>query len=447
MVKRLLYLSSFYFTKQFYASLVIIVTLFVLAYFFPVLFQVSIICLVGIGTITLVDLILIFSIMKSITATRYCSERFSNGDENKVSIEVINHTNIPINATIIDEVPYQFQARNWEKKLSIAPKKTSPIEYTLQPTERGFYTFGLVNVLFTTPLNMIIRQVKTGEEKKVAVYPSYFQMKRFHLLAVTNQLQESGSSKIRKIGHSLEFEQIKEYVLGDDYRNINWSATARKNSIMVNTFMDERSQQVICLVDKGRSMKMPFEGLTLLDYAINTTLSLSNVVLLKQDKAGLITFGKKMGNFISPEKKPTQINKILETLYRLETNFEDSDFESLYSTVRYHIKQRSLLLLFTNFESMYGLERQLPYIQKLASHHSLVVVFFKNTELNDLLHKKANTIEGIYTKTIAEQFAFEKRQMVKELNRYGIMTLLTAPKDLTANTLNKYLEIKSRNLI
>lgn len=447
MIKRLLYLFSFYFTKQFYIAVLLIITLLILAYFFPILIQVSIISLVGLSTITLVDFILIFSLKKSISANRVCSERFSNGDENKVRIDIINHTNYPVKATVIDEIPYQFQARNWEKKLSIAAKKTSQIDYTLQPTERGVYTFGLINILYSSPLSMIIRQIKTGEEKKVAVYPSYLQMKRFHLLAVTNQLQESGSSKIRKIGHSLEFEQIKEYVLGDDYRNINWSATARKSSIMVNTFMDERSQQVICLIDKGRAMKMPFEGLTLLDYAINTTLSLSNIVLLKQDKAGLITFGKKMGQFISPEKKPTQINKILETLYRQETNFEDSDFGSLYSTVRYHIKQRSLLLLFTNFESMYGMERQLPYLQKLASHHSLVVVFFKNTELNDLLQKKANTIEGIYTKTIAEQFAFEKRQMVKELNRHGIMTLLTAPKDLTANTLNKYLEIKSRNLI
>ncbi|MFP5041683.1 DUF58 domain-containing protein [Parasediminibacterium sp. JCM 36343] len=447
MLKKLLYFFSFYFTRWFYIAVGLIVVVFVLAYFFPLLQQIATVALCGLSIVVLADAVLVFFPRKTVTATRTCADRFSNGDENKINLLVTNYLQYSINITIIDEIPFQFQQRSWQKQVSLPANGTTQVTYTLQPTERGAYHFGIINLFYTGPLNTIIRHVKTGEEKTIAVYPSYMQMKRFHLLAVTNQLHDTGSSRIRKIGHSLEFEQIKEYVLGDDYRNINWSATARKSSIMVNTFMDERSQQVICLIDKGRSMKMPFEGLTLLDYAINATLVLSNIVLLKQDKAGLITFGKKISQLVQPDRKPTQITTILETLYLQETTFEDSDFEALYSTVRYRVKQRSLLLLFTNFESMYGLERQLPYLQKLNTYHTLVVVFFKNTELDNLLHSKATNVEGIYTKTIAGQFAFEKCQIVKELNRHGIMALLTTPKDLTVNTLNKYLEIKARNLI
>jgi uncharacterized protein (DUF58 family) len=341
----------------------------------------------------------------------------------------------------------QFQQENSTHKLSVPGSGEKQLVYWLKPTERGAYSFGIINLFFTGPLNMIIRHIKTGEEKEVATYPSFIQMRRYHLMAVTNQFMDVGSRRLRKVGNSLEFEHIKEYVLGDDYRTINWQATARKNALMVNNFMDERSQQVICLIDKGRTMKMPFDGMTLLDYAINASLVLSNIVLMKQDKAGILAFGKKADNLIAPDRKASQIGLILEGLYKQTTDFLDSDFDTLYAHVRYKIKQRSLLILFTNFESMYGMERQLPYLKQLASHHALLVVFFENAELADFLRNKASSMEDIYTQTIAQKFAFEKKQIVKELQKHGIMSLLTEPKKLSANVINKYLEIKARQIM
>ena len=194
-------------------------------------------------------------------------------------------------------------------------------------------------------------------------------------------------------------------------------------------------------------MKMPFEGMTLLDYAINATLVLSNIVLLKQDKSGLLTFGKKIDQFVPPDKKPAQVNIILETLYRQQTDFMDSDFESLYVYIRHHLNQRSLLILFTNFESLHSMERQLIYLKKLSTHHPLIVIFFENTELTALQQQKAHNLEQVYHKTIANKFAFEKKQIVKELQKHGIMSLLTAPQKLTANTINKYLELKERQVV
>ena len=124
------------------------------------------------------------------------------------------------------------------------------------------------------PLQLVKRRYIFPARQVVKVYPSYVQMRRYQLLAVSNRLQEAGVKRIRKIGHSMEFEQIKEYVRGDDYRTINWKATARKDGLMVNNYTDERSQQIYCLINKGRVMKMPFEGMTLLDHAINASLVL-----------------------------------------------------------------------------------------------------------------------------------------------------------------------------
>jgi len=194
-------------------------------------------------------------------------------------------------------------------------------------------------------------------------------------------------------------------------------------------------------------MKMPFNGMSLLDYAINASLVLSNVILKKQDKAGMFSFSKKVENRVVAEKRTSQMQKILEALYNITTNFYESDYSRLYADIKKNINQRSLIILYTNFETMEGLYRQLPYLKGIAKSHLLVVVFFQNTELFSITNNKANTIQEIYDKVIAEKFIFEKKLIVTELKKYGIHSLLTQPENLTLDSINKYLEIKARGIL
>jgi uncharacterized protein (DUF58 family) len=281
----------------------------------------------------------------------------------------------------------------------------------------------------------------------VPVYPSIIQMQQYDFLALSNRLTEFGLKKIRRIGHTQEFEQIKEYIKGDDVRTINWKATAKKNQLMVNQYQDERSQPIYSIIDTGRVMKMPFNGLSLLDYAINSTLAFSNVALKRNDKTGLVTFSKNIETFVPAVQKISHLNIILEKLYNISTEFSDSDFGLLYAHIKRKVNQRSLLLLYSNFEHISALKRQLPYILAIAKKHVLVVIFFENTELETLISSDAENLQAIYHKTIAEKFALEKRLMQRELQRHGIQTILTKPEELTINTINKYLEIKARGLI
>ena len=147
------------------------------------------------------------------------------------------------------------------------------------------------------------------------------------------------------------------------------------------------------------------------------------------------------------ERRQSQMNLILENLYNIKTDFFESDYSRLYVEVKKNINHRSLILLYTNFETLDGLHRQLPYLKGIAKNHLLVVVFFNNTELNDLINKKATTIQDVYDQTIAEKFAFEKRLIVNELRKYGIYSVLTQPENLTLDTINKYLEIKARGIL
>ena len=164
------------------------------------------------------------------------------------------------------------------------------ISYFLRPVKRGEYSFGAVNVFASSPIGLVSRRYQFSQNKMVPVYPSYIQMRKYELLAISNRLTDTGIKKIRRVGQHTEFERIREYVPGDDYRTINWKASARKSHLMVNNYQDERSQQVYALIDKGRAMQMPFNGMSLLDYAINASLVISNIAIKKSDKAVLITF-------------------------------------------------------------------------------------------------------------------------------------------------------------
>ncbi|MGV3540548.1 MAG: DUF58 domain-containing protein [Rufibacter sp.] len=441
------FIRRLYFTRFFYYALSVAVGLFVLAFFFPallfvvkVLFGVLVLCI-------LVDMVMVFKLKEGVAATRSMQEKLSNGSENPIFIYLENRYPYQIQAEVLEELPYQLQKRDASFSVKVPPGETQIIEYQLRPVQRGVYDFGATNVFVQGPLGLVKKRYKFGAGQKVPVYPSFIQMRQYELLAASQHLTAMGIKKMRQVGHSAEFEQIRPYVAGDDQRTINWKATARKAELMVNHFQDEKSQQVYCLIDKGRVMEMPFSGLSLLDYAINASLVLSNVALRKEDKAGLITFSNTIGSILPAERRTSQLQKILELLYNQQTKFQESDFERLYVTVRSKIKQRSLLLLFTNFETLNGAKRQLPYLRKLAKHHLLLVVFFENTETRHLLDKPADTLEEIYLKAIAEKFAYEKRQIVKEFTLHGIHSILTPPEKLTVNAINKYLEFKARGLI
>lgn len=437
-------IRSFYLNKVVYYIAGVASVTFVLSYFFPAFSRIAALVLLLLGVAVLIDGLLVYSSRNGVNAERITTDRFSIGDDNKVVLKLFNRYPFPLRVSVIDEIPVQFQERNWLRKARIDSRSVADIEYSLRPISRGEYIFDSINVFADGPLRLVKRRYVFFVEHVVKVYPSYVQMRRYQLLALSNKLQEVGVKRIRKLGHSMEFEQIKEYVRGDDYRTINWKATARKDGLMVNNYTDERSQQIYCIINKGRVMKMPFGGMSLLDHAINSSLVLSNVALMKQDKAGLITFAENLDAFVPADKKPTQMNIVLETLYKQQTRFLESDFEKLFSVIRNRISNRSLLVLFTNFESMESLQREMPALKKIARYHLLLVVFFENTELKSLIEKKATRMEDIYIKTIAEKFTFEKRLMVRELHMNGILSILTTPENLTVNTVNKYLELKTR---
>ncbi|HNL84781.1 MAG TPA: DUF58 domain-containing protein [Chitinophagales bacterium] len=441
------FIKQTFLTNRFFLIWFIAVVFFIISFSIEPLFAIGKLILLILFITTLIDFLLVKLFDKKISCTRKIPDVLPLGDETDIYLNIKNEQNILVRLEVIDELPAEFQKRDFSYKFSLSGDEEKELKYSIRPLTRGVYHFGNCNVFVSSLIGLVQHKIIFPLETEVGVYPSSIQVKKHELLLFNKLHLNFGLKKMRKIGHSYEFEQIKNYVAGDDIRTINWKATGRRHQLMINQYGDEKSQQIYSILDKSRAMNMPFDGLSLLDYAVNTTLVISNTAIRKDDKAGVLTFNEKIGSFVKANKKPGQLKLISETLFREEESNYEANFELLYNAVSRLIKQRSLIILYTNFESYYTLERYLPILRKINHAHLLLVVVFRNIEIDRFSYEHAaNTLE-IYHKTIGKKFMSEKEKMVKELANYGIQSILTSPHELSTQTINKYLEFKARGWI
>lgn len=432
-------------TKQFYRALIVIVLMFIAGHFFSFLFVAGKITLMLFVAFVIID---VFILLKgNASASRTVAEKLSNGDFNDVNYIISSSFPFKIKVELIDELPAQFQIRDFSNEKWLTPSEEWSFTYKLRPVKRGVYEFGKLRLFISTQFGLLNLRINCSSPINTAVYPSFLQLKKTEMMAFSQTQSQQTTQKLQRPGNSKEFEQIKEYVAGDDYRKINWKATARFSKLMVNEYQEERSRHVYQLIDMGRTMKMPFEGMTLLDYAINTSLSLANVILKKHDKTGLVTYSSHVHSVVKSDKRKLQLNRILETLYAQKTLFNESNLEQVYATLQKNTQGRSLLIFYTNFESEPSLNRQLPLLSKLANNHLVLLVTFINTELEKLANKNATNTEEVYKRALAENHLIQKQMLMEQLNKLGIIHMNVRPDELTISVINKYLEIKDRGLL
>ena len=387
-----------YLTRRFYIALILVILLLGSGYLFAPFFVIGQWALFALFVLVSADGYILYR-TQGIQAFRRCSDRFSNGDDNEVSIRVESTYSRPLSLEIIDEIPFIFQNRDVCFRTTLQPNEGKTISYHLRPTRRGVYSFGQIRVFVTDKIGLLSRRYTCGQAQDIKVYPSYLMLHRYELLAMSDNLTELGIKRIRRVGHQTEFEQIKEYVKGDDYRTINWKASARRHELMVNVYQDERSQQIYSVIDKGRVMQQAFRGMTLLDYAINASLVLSYVAMRKEDKAGLVTFDEHFDTFVPASKQPGHMQTLLEKLYSQQTTFGETDFSALCVHLNKHVNKRSFLVLYTNFASISSMNRQLAYLQQLNRQHRLLVVFFEDADLKAYIETE---LEKLHSAKIAD---------------------------------------------
>ena len=423
------------------------VLLFLLSFSFPALLVVAKLSLVLIIFITGLDYWLLSQHANHIDLSREVNPRLSLSDSSAINYKVENNYNRSIHMEIIDELPPQLQKRDFSAAMTLPPNEINSFHYILRPVTRGQYLFGHLQAFISNPyISFLDRRITFSQSHEVAVIPSVEQMKKYELQVFSKTASLSGIRRVRRIGENDEFEHIRSYAQGDNIKAINWKATSRKNQLMLNQFQDTRSQMVYCIIDKGRSMKMPFNELTLLDYAINSSLAVSNIILKNYDKAGLISYSDSLDTFVKSDASPNQIEKIANKLFNETTSFKESNTELLFYSLRKYVTRRSILILFTNFETEYDLERNLKYLRAINKKHLLIVISFINSEIEDATLDTCHTTSDIYYNTIARKALVDKQKVIQKLQLNNIQTILTRPKDLSLDAINKYLEIKAKRL-
>lgn len=426
---------------------VLAIGMYVAAFSIPNLEFIADVTLASLFGVTAIDTLLVFSNREPIHVQRTWQERFNLGETNKIKLKVENLSNQPFHFILYEGFPIEMQERSRSFGGMLAAGGERTFDYIFTPKSRGEFSFGDITVRIRSVFFLVSRRVEISASGKFHVYPSVLQMKKYELLVFHQQKVNSGIKKIRRLGNNSEFEQIKNYIQGDDLRTVNWKATSRKNELMVNQYQEEKSQSVYCIIDKSRNMEMDFDGLSFLDYSINASLVLSNIAIRKGDKAGLITYSDKIGTVLPAERSAGQMRRMIEALYNQRTRFKEASYDLLYQSIRRSVRSRSLIVLFTNFESEFTLKRALPILRQINQKHVLVVVMFENKELQDLAFGETDSLLEVYQSTVAERMISYKSMLAQTLRQNGIHTVLTLPEDLSVNTINKYLELKAKGAI
>ena len=326
---------------------------------------------------------------------------------------------------------------------TIAPGKNQEFTYTVIPAKRG--SFGTKNVYlrFRGILGLCVKHSTIPCPATLKVYPNVRDLSKYHLMMQKNRLLPKGDKALRQYGAGSDFESLRTYVEGDDYRKINWAATARENKLMVNQYQLERDQPVYILLDIGRPMSYSVNGFKKLDYAINAALVLSDIVNKQGDKAGLLVFDSKVQSHISPGQGALHRNLMMETLYHVSDNRQTADYEGAFQTLCEKQKRRSLVFIFTDFEILEEAEELLTHIAILKRRHMPVVVFMENESL--LAMTNAPDSKRAYDRMLKQtaiEFYEERKKILRRLNIMGIPSVESKAEHFTLSAVNRYLQAR-----
>jgi uncharacterized protein (DUF58 family) len=382
--------------------------------------------------------------------------RLSRGNDNKLSLGADNPVRItvrwagslrgrrPVRFVVRDEPPVGFVINEMFLPGEVTPRDSTELSYTVKPLRRGDYRFGGCNLRYRGLLGLIMRQHRYPLDAPVKVYPNLLEVRKYELLARRDQLFEIGLKNARRLGEGTEFERLRDYERDDDYRRINWPATARLHRPITTDYQPERSQSVIVMLDSGRLMTAPLGPLSKLDYAINTTLMLAYVAITRGDRVGLLTFADTVTGYWEPDKGRRQFLALLEALYRVQPQQVEADYMRASAYISTRRSKRSLIVLFTDIIDARQAGEMVRGFGRLAPRHLPLAVTMADNEVLGMAGAMPADAQQMYEKVVAQRLLDDRAAALDSLGRLGALTLDVPADKLTVAVVNKYLELKAR---
>jgi uncharacterized protein (DUF58 family) len=379
--------------------------------------------------------------------TRQNDSKLSLGANNPIHLHLRNTAARPVSFSLRDEPPEAYQVDQRILTGEVDGRGLWQATYHVRPLRRGDYRFGDINLRWRAPMGLLVRQGRIPSAAPVKVYPNLLDVRSYDLLLRRNRLQELGLRHTRMFGQGTEFERLREYLPDDDYRRINWKATARRHRPITVQYQTERSQNIMLVLDTGRMMQSPVADMAKLDYVINAALLLAYVASGKGDNVGMMTFADDVSLFLRPRQGRGQFYRMLEMLYALRAQAVEPDYRRALAYLALKQRKRSLVVIFTDLSGGLSMKALVAHMSVLARRSLPLVVTISDPDVHAAARQIPLDSLGVYQRAAAAQLLDERRVILENLGRQGVLTLDVPANQLSIAVINRYLELKGKTLL
>jgi uncharacterized protein (DUF58 family) len=363
---------------------------------------------------------------------------------NRVRVELEYEGDYVLRGSIRDEIPATHSSDDNQTDFKLESGRLATHDYFVVAPERGAETFRGTFLRLDCPYGLLQKQILLDTEQEVRVYPNILALREFQLLNQQGRLMEAGVRKSRIRGTGTEFESLREYTLDDDFRKVDWKATARRQKLIVKEYEVERNQAVILCVDTGRHMMAEINGVRKLDLVLDSVLMLIQSALAAGDNVGLLVYGADVKKFIPAKKGHSQMGILLNAMYDLVAEPVESDPVRAFSYLQARHKRRSLVLNFTSIDDRDRAREVVSSFGTLARNHIAVTANINDPRHRELLREYPSDTDSLFKYASTHYLSEERRQAMMLLRSSGLHHLESEPQDLASDLVNYYLEVKAK---
>ncbi|HKV28457.1 MAG TPA: DUF58 domain-containing protein [Candidatus Acidoferrales bacterium] len=367
--------------------------------------------------------------------------------QTEVKLEIQNRGKSPLLTEILDDVPQSFRGDAPEVTVSVPAGETGSATYSVQPRERGDARVGCVFLRCQSPWRIAERWACAALNQAVRIYPNIEESKRDTIYLIRSRQVALQARHKHFRGQGREFESLREYREGDEWRNICWSAVARRGKLITKTHQFERSQTVWLVLDTGRLLRTRVRGLTKLDYAVGAALALAQVALYSGDRVALLAYGRRVQQRLPAGRGPAHVRTLIEELAQVHSEEFEADHSRAAEVLLSTQKRRGLVVWFTDLAETAAMPDVIESASRLARRHLVLLTVISQPELRGLLESRPESNSEMYHYVAAQEIVHRREVLLRTLRQCGALTLEIEPATLSSAVVNQYLLAKERGMI
>jgi uncharacterized protein (DUF58 family) len=385
---------------------------------------------------------------RRVTVTRQLPPRVGVGDSASGTYKVVSHWPLSLPGELFDDLPAAVVRGEPAPQPVRFGAGEHTVSFALTGRDRGDFALGPVVLRVRGPLGLVSRTIRYPSTDRITVVPPVTNLRRYELLALQYRLREVGSRTLRRRGEGTSFSGLRDYVVGDDPRQIDWKATARRRRPVTREFSIEQGQTMMILIDAGRLMTQLAGPLPRFEYALSSALILANVAATSGDNVGVMIFDDQIRAYVPPGRGAATLRQIRDVLVPVQPTLVEPDYAAAFRTLAERHRRRSLLVLFSDVIDIRASRALIAHTARGARTHLPLVVALRNDAvLSAATVSTPTTTDSLYESAAAEELLSARDEALERMRRAGVDVLDVDPRAMSAGVVNRYLDLKGRGAI